>query len=167
MGADSALPAARARIKGPEATLSRNEIEPRLLFEDGQERLRTGRYGTAAVTFRTLIAVYPESPLVPSAAKALRHAEELEQVQSNTRIVRSLRFENMAAVEVEEIRQRFEEREIDLELEKPCTDKTLAEAKAVLAELLSERGLTALRVEVHTRELAPRSVEVTFRGVAL
>src|SRR5579863_9944177 len=84
------LPAARRTLealvntfpKSVEAVGAQNAIDAVLLYEDGQARLRSGRYGTASVAFQTLIAVYPESPLVPRAVEAKAAAERLEQEQS-------------------------------------------------------------------------------------
>jgi outer membrane protein assembly factor BamD (BamD/ComL family) len=150
--------------KSVEAAEAQNAIDAMLLFEDGQARLLAGKYGTARLAFQTLVVVYPESPLAPRAAEAARAADGMEQAQSKASIVRSLRFENMQGVKVQDILQRFQEREIDLEVEKPCDAKTVQEAKAVLAEFLTERGVANPRVQVSTREIPPRSVEITFRA---
>jgi hypothetical protein len=150
--------------KSVEAAEAQNVLDAALLFEDGQARLLAGKYGTASLAFQTLIAVYPESPLVPRAAEAARAAEALEQAQSKAPIVRSLRFEKMPGVKVQEILQRFQEREIELAVEKPF-DTTLAErAKSVLTELLAEKGMANPQVQVITREIPPRSIEVVFRA---
>jgi len=169
---DGKLPAARRTLgtlvntypKSAEAAEAQNAIDAMLLFEDGQARLLAGKYGTARLAFQTLIAVYPESPLVPRAAEAARSAEELEQSQSKAPIVRSLRFENMQGVKVQDILQRFQEREIDLEVEKAYDAKVVEQAKTVLTEFLAERGVANPRVQVSTREIPPRSVEITFRA---
>jgi hypothetical protein len=166
------LPAARRTLgtlvnsypRSPEAVEAQNAIDAALLFEDGQARLYAGKYGTARLAFQTLIAVYPESPLVPRAAEAARAAEELEQAQSRTPIVRSLRFENMQGVEVQDILDRFQDREIELGVEKACEPKLLEAAKTVLTQLLTERGVQDPRVQVSTREIPPRSVEIAFRA---
>jgi outer membrane protein assembly factor BamD (BamD/ComL family) len=166
------LPAARRTLetlvntypKSVEATEAQNAIDALLLFGDGQTRLRSGKYGTARLAFQTLIAVYPESPLVARAADAMEESEKLEQAQSNARIVRSLRFEGMPAVTVEQILQRFQDREIDLAVERPANARMLEEAKTALTELLVERGVANPKVEVSTREIPPRSLEVTFRA---
>jgi len=163
IAADPALPDAHARSKNLEPMPARNEIDAMLLFEDGQARLRAGKYGTAAVTFQTLIAVYPESPLVARATEALRSSEALEQAQSNSRIVRSIRFESLKGVRIHEVLERFNEREIELAVEKPATVRTMEEAKTALRELLSERGVENPRVEVESREIPPRSLEIVFR----
>ena len=150
--------------KSAQAAGARNAIEATLLFEDGQQRLLAGKYGTARLAFQTLISVYPESPLVKQAAERMRTSEKLEQAQSSAPIVRSLRFENTEGVEVQDILQRFEEREIELGVEKPYDARMLEEAKAALTELLRERGVANARVKVDTRAMAPRSIEITFRA---
>ena len=164
------LPAARRTFetlvntypKSVEAAEAQNAIDATLLFEDGQARLLAGKYGTARLAFQTLIAVYPESPLVSRAIEAARAAEGLEQAQSKAPIVRSLRFENMQGVKVQDILQRFQEREIELGVEKAYDAKVAEQAKTVLTELLAEKGVANPRVQVSTREIPPRSVEITF-----
>jgi hypothetical protein len=162
IAADPARPDVSGYRKNVEVN-ARNETDATLLFEDGQARLRSGKYGTAALAFQTLIAVYPESRLVARATDAMRTAERLEEAQSNTRTVRSLRFENLPGIRIQDVLQRFEEREIELAVEKPCNDRTLAQAKVVLTDFLAESGMPHPRVELSTRELPPRSVEIIFR----
>jgi hypothetical protein len=87
----------------------------------------------------------------------------LEQAQSKAPIVRSLRFENMQGVKVQDILQRFQEREIELGVEKACDAQLVDAAKTVLTELLEERGMSTPRVQVSMREIPPRSIELTFR----
>jgi hypothetical protein len=169
---DGKLPAARRTLstlvntypKSVEAAGAQNAIDATLLFEDGEARLLAGKYGTAGLAFQTLVAVYPESPLAPRAAEAARSAEALEQSQSKAPIVRSLNFRDMPAVSVEEILQRFQEREIELGVEQPYDAKVVERAKTALTELLEEKGVANPRVQVSTREIPPRSIEVTFRS---
>jgi tetratricopeptide (TPR) repeat protein len=149
--------------KSVEAAGAQNAIDALLLFEDGQARLLAGKYGTARLAFQTLVAVYPESPLAPRAAQAAQTAAGLEQAESKAPIVRSLRFENLQGVTVQDILQRFQEREIDLAVEKACDARMLEEAKRVLAEFLAEKGVANPLVQVSTREIPPRSIELTFR----
>jgi len=163
MIAEPATPEPRARTKSEETALARDDADATELFEDGQTRLRAGKYGTATLAFQTLLAVYPESPLAARAAAAMKTAEDLEQAQSNTRILRSLRFENLPGVTVQAVLQRFSEHEIELAVEKPCTSRVLDDAKAVLQDFLAENGVVEPRVEVASRDLPPRSLEITFR----
>ena len=67
------------------------------------------------------------------------------------------------SVSVEEILQRFQEREIELGVEQPYDAKVVERAKTALTELLEEKGVANPRVQVSTREIPPRSIEVTFR----
>ncbi|MBZ5625353.1 MAG: tetratricopeptide repeat protein [Acidobacteriia bacterium] len=149
--------------KSPQASEAQYTINATLLFEDGQARLIAGKYGTARLAFQTLIVVYPESPLVKQAADRMRMAERLEQAQSIGPTVRSLRFENTDPVKVDDIRQRLQEREIELDVEKAYDAKMVEEARRVLTELLAERGVANPRVEVSIREIPPRSVDVAFQ----
>src|SRR5690349_21238762 len=61
--------------ESPLAVRAVDEIRAIHLFEDGQARVRDGRYGSATVTFRAVAQVYPESPLAKQAEAASRNAE--------------------------------------------------------------------------------------------
>ena len=50
-----------------------------LLFQDGMERLKAGKYGTASLAFHALLSVYPESTLADRAREAMQTADRLEQ----------------------------------------------------------------------------------------
>ena len=141
---------------------ARHTVDAMLLFQDGQERLKAGKYGTAALAFHALISVYPESPLVDEAREAMRKAERMEQKREHAALVRSIRFENGGQVSVEEILERFREREVGLAVEERCHRRDVDEAKSVLAELLAERGVAHPRVEVAVRRHRARTVDVTF-----
>ena len=132
------------------------------LFEDGQERLKAGRYGTARLAFHALISVYPESPLVGQAREAMLTAERMEQRQERTALVRSIRFQKFPHLSPEEILVRFREREVGLAVEERCHRRDVDEATSVLAELLAERGVAHPRVKVAVRRHRARSVDVTF-----
>jgi len=149
--------------RSAEAGEAQSALDAMLLFEDGQARLLAGKYGTAQLAFRTLVSVYPESPLVERSMAAMRESERLEEAQSSAPTIRSLQFKNTHGVKVEDILQRFREREIELGVEQVCKPEVLGEAKAALTEFLVERGVANPRVEVSNREVSPRSIEVTFR----
>jgi len=133
-----------------------------LLFLDGQERLKAGKYGTARLAFHALISVYPESPLVEQAREAMLTAERREQRQEHAAMLRSIRFDNARQVSAEEILDRFREREVGLAVEERCHRSDLDEAKSVLAELLAERGVAHPRVKVAVHRHRARSVDLTF-----
>ena len=145
-----------------ETTSLCDTINATVLYENAQQRLKAGKYGTASVTFRTLISVYPESPLATQAAEGLRMAEEME-AQSGGPVIRSLRFEHVQPLRRQDVLERFEEREAGLGVERHYDLKAVEEAKTILAELLAERGVTKAKVRVHAREIAPHGVEVTLR----
>ena len=131
-----------------------------VLFVEGVDRMAKGQYGTARVTFQTLISVYPESALLPLAKEALERAEVLES--ESMRTVQELRFHNLKHVSEQEILQRFQEREVGLELRAPYDPQDVQQARDVLAEMLKERGIKNPRVEAKTHFLASRSVAVVF-----
>jgi hypothetical protein len=159
--ADSTQTFVKIYPKSTQATAAEQATDAASLFEDAQARLIAGKYGTARLAFQTLVTVYPESPLVKSATAGIRVAEQLEETHGPPKL-RSLRFEYTRPVKVEEILQRFEEREVALSVEQPYESKAAEEAKSVLTELLIERGVRNPRVEVKTRNVAPRKIDVTF-----
>jgi len=144
------------------ATPARHTVDAMLLFEDGQERLKAGKYGTARLAFHALISVYPESPLAEQAREAMRKAERMEERRERASLVHSIRFENARKVSQEEILDRFREREVGIAVEQRCHRRDVDEAKSVLAELLAERGVAHPRVKVAVRRHRARSVDVTF-----
>ena len=134
-----------------------------LLFEDGWQRLKAGRYGTAGLAFHTLISVYPESPLAGQARQAMLAAERLEERREHTARVRSIRFQKLPQLSREEILDRFRQREVPLAVEEPCHRADVEEARSILAELLAERGVAHPRVKAVVRRRRARSLDVTFR----
>jgi hypothetical protein len=78
-------------------------------------------------------------------------------------VVRSIRFEDFQKVSVEEIRERLNEREVRLSLERPYRPEYAEEARFYIAQLLAERGRPNARIEIATKVVARRSVEVQFR----
>jgi Surface antigen variable number repeat len=134
-----------------------------VLFQDGMERLKAGKYGTASLAFHALLSVYPESPLADRARAAIETADRMEQKRERTTLVRSIRFENARQVSPEEILDRFREREVGLAPEERCQRKDVREARDVLAELLEERGITRPRVDVAVRRHRAGTVDISFR----
>src|SRR5438105_3203182 len=78
-------------------------------------------------------------------------------------VVRSLRFENFKKVPVKEIVQRLNEREVRLAVAKPYRLDDAEEARRYIAELLAEKGKPNARIEVATKVVGPRRVEVRFK----
>lgn len=161
--ASGAEPELRLPAQSREAEQAKQTLDAILLFEDGQARLHAGKYGTAALAFQTLIAVYPESPLVPQATEALRIAERREAQHLHARTLRSLRFENLTGVNEQEVLERFAEREIELAVQKSCDTRMVAQARSALTELLAERGMANAHVEIRTRDISRGGIEITFK----
>jgi hypothetical protein len=81
----------------------------------------------------------------------------------NQVMVRSIRFEHFKRVPVADILDRLKEREVRLRVERPYRPEDAEEARNYIAELLAEKGKPDARIEIATRAVAPRSVEVRFK----
>lgn len=77
-------------------------------------------------------------------------------------MVRSIKYENFRGITVREILGRFDERHVNLKVETRFDQKEVDHAKAVLSELLAERGRPNARVKVDVAAIPPRSVGITF-----
>jgi hypothetical protein len=78
-------------------------------------------------------------------------------------VVRALKFEHFKNVPVSEILDRLKEREVRLAVEKPFRPDDAEEARRYIGELLAEKGRPNARIEIATKVVAPRRVEVRFR----
>jgi outer membrane protein assembly factor BamA len=78
-------------------------------------------------------------------------------------VVRSIRFEHFKKVPVTEIVERLNEREVRLAVERPYHPEDAEQARHFIEELLAEKGKPNARIEVATKAVAPRRVEVRFR----
>jgi hypothetical protein len=150
--------------ESPLALRARDEVGAIYLFEDGQARVRDGRYGSAAVTFRTIAQVYPESPLARQAEAAGRSAERKEE-QTGGPIVRSLTFRNTGPVTAAEILDRFKEREVGLAVEQSYRTEDIDYARQVIAELMAEKGVqnADVRADIHAASNNRVKIEFTVR----
>ena len=81
-------------------------------------------------------------------------------------VVRSLQFMNFEPIPVSEILQRLKEKDVKLSTERAYDPQEVDAAKTVLESLLVERGKSGFRVNVTTRTVPPRSLEITFTAVA-
>jgi hypothetical protein len=156
------LAAATPPALAAEAENTRDAVEAARLFDEGQAMLRAGRYGAAAVTFRTLLYVYPESSLAGRARVALHQSEDLEAQAPR---VRSVRFEIPRGLSLEEIRACFAAREVALAVEQPYEPRDVERARLALQDLLASKGRPAVvKAAVHTvrRGTDRESVEVLF-----
>jgi hypothetical protein len=134
----------------PLATRARDEMGAIHLFEDGQARVRDGRYGSATVTFRAVAQVYPESPLAKQAEAASRSAERKEE-HTGGPTIRSIGFRNLSPLTPAQILDRFAEREVGLATGQTYRSEDLDEARKIIAELLAEISISTadIRAEVH------------------
>ena len=78
-------------------------------------------------------------------------------------VVRAIRFEHFKKVPVTEILDRLNEREVRLAVERPYRLEDAEQARRCIAELLAEKGKPNARIEIATRVVAPRRVEVRFK----
>lgn len=144
----------------PLALQAKGAIDATMLYEEGQTRTKAGKYETARLAFETLIAVYPENPLVERAKAALTTLAEKEK--GSHMVVKAMEFRDMHAVPVEVIRAAMAEREVRLSEGKPYRTRDIEQAKTVIEEVLSERGVQNIRVEAQTRAVRPDAVDVIF-----
>jgi hypothetical protein len=147
--------------ESPLAARARDEIGAIHLFEDGQARVRDGRYGSATVTFRTVAQVYPESPLARQAEAAGRSAERREE-QTAGPIVRSLTFRNTGPVTPGEILERLKEREVGLVVEQSLHPEDIDQAREVIVEIMAEKGIPNADVHAELRAASKNRVGIEF-----
>jgi outer membrane protein assembly factor BamA len=134
-----------------------------LLLEDARRRLAYGKTGTAELALETLIAVYPESSLVPQAREELRRIhEQQEQARASAPVVRSVVYERVRRVSAQQITERLRQREVRLEVEAPYDLQDVEEARKVVEDFLHEKGIPSARVVADVRPVPPHSVEVRF-----
>ncbi|MEI9971561.1 MAG: POTRA domain-containing protein [Ignavibacteriota bacterium] len=144
----------------PLALQAKGAIDATLLFEEGQARMKGGKYETARLAFETLTAVYPDNPLVSRAKSAV---EAIDGKEKSTRpVVKSMEFRDVDVVPVDEIRAAMNAREVRLSVGQPCRSKDVQQAKEALEEILAEKGLTHVRVEAQTHAVPPDAVAVVF-----
>lgn len=130
------------------------------LYEEGQQRVRDGRYDTARVTFQTLIAVYPQSPFARQAAIAIRESLETERARSIRLTVRSVHIRKTGRLSEREIRRSFDECEVRLAPGRPYDPRDVEQARAALAEILVANGIAQPQIKTEARAIRRHSVAV-------
>lgn len=80
-------------------------------------------------------------------------------------VIRSIKFADFQNVSTAEILDRLNEREVRLAIEKPYRPEDAQEARRYIAQLLAEKGRPDARIEIATKVVAKKSVEVEFRLV--
>jgi outer membrane protein assembly factor BamA len=78
-------------------------------------------------------------------------------------VVRSISFDHFKKVPVSEILDRLKEREVRLSVEHPYRPEDAEEARNYIAQLLAEKGKPNARIEIATKVVSPRRVDVRFR----
>ena len=80
-------------------------------------------------------------------------------------LVRAIKFADFQGVTTEEILDRLNEREVRLCVEKPYRPEDAMAARDYIAQLLAEKGRPDARIEIATKIVSRRRVEVQFRLV--
>lgn len=150
--------------ESPLATRAKDEMGAIHLFEDGQARIRDGRYGPATVTFRAVAQVYPESPLAKQAEAASRVAERKEE-RTGGPVVRSIVFHHMAPATSRQILDRFGEREVGLGVEQTYRTEDVDHARRVIAGLMAEKGVRNVDIRAEIHPLSNNRVKIVFTAV--
>lgn len=150
--------------QSPLALRARDEMWAIHLFEDGQARVRDGRYGPATVTFRAVAQVYPESPLAKQAEAASRVAERKEG-RTGGPVVRSIAFQHLAPATTRQILDRFGEQEVALAVEQTYRPEDLENARRAIAGLLAEEGVRNPDVRIEVHPLSNNRVKIVFTAV--
>ncbi|HUD97990.1 MAG TPA: POTRA domain-containing protein [Bryobacteraceae bacterium] len=83
-------------------------------------------------------------------------------VVSERRIVRSVRYEGLHSVTMEEVLDRFKERHVGLAVETLYDSNKVQRAAAAIKEYLAERGHPLATVATGAREIPLHSMEVVF-----
>jgi hypothetical protein len=150
--------------ESPLAIRAKDEMSAIHLFEDGQARIRDGRYGPATVTFRAVAQVYPESPLAKQAEAASRVAERKEE-RTGGPVVRSIAFHHMAPATARQILDRFGEREVGLGVEQTYRREDVDHARRAIAGLLAEKGVRNADIRAEIHPLSNNRVKIVFTAV--
>jgi outer membrane protein assembly factor BamA len=82
-----------------------------------------------------------------------------------TKVVRSVKFENFKGVSNEQAMHRLKDRGVRIMVEQLYEPQQVEAARQVLQELLEEKGRAGMEVKSEVRQIPPRSVEVTFKAV--
>jgi len=81
-------------------------------------------------------------------------------------VVRSIKFTNFEPVSLEEILRVFKDKNVKLAVERAYDPAEVAAAQSTLEQLLTEKRRTGLSVNVATRDIPPRSIEIVFSVVS-
>lgn len=89
----------------------------------------------------------------------------IAQPDTQTSVIRSLKFENFKGISMEQVTERLKDRGIRVTVEQIYDPAQIDSAKQALKELLEEKGRSNMEVTSSVRQIPPRSVEVTFKAV--
>jgi outer membrane protein assembly factor BamA len=87
------------------------------------------------------------------------------QPEVQTPVIRSVKFENFKGISADQVMSRLKDRGVRVAVEQPYEEQQVNAARKVIEELLEEKGRQGLEVTSAVRQIPPRSVEVTFKGV--
>jgi hypothetical protein len=131
------------------------------LFDEAQRYMREGRFDTGRCALETLIGVYPESPLAAQAKAAIRASYQAEKRQSVTLTVRNIEIRRLG-IPYEEIRRQFDAHEVALAKGRAYDPRDVEQARAVLADLVAEKGSPGARIRMEARAVRPHRVDIVF-----
>lgn len=87
------------------------------------------------------------------------------QNQAQTLVIRSVKYVNFKGIPAEDAANRLKSRGVRVAVEQMYEPEQVDSARAVLNELLEEKGRHGFEVKSAVRQVPPRSVEVTFTAV--
>ena len=139
-----------------ERTITRESLRPHHCLPARQDAQRRSQLVVSAMQLRQPAMLWTGMRLLPVLLFGYA-AFAQDQV-----VVRALKFEHFQGCPAKEILDRLKEREVRLAVEKPYRPDDAEEARQYIAELLAEKGRPNARIEVATKIVAPRRVEVRF-----
>lgn len=132
---------------------TKEQTDAAKLYEEGQCRMREGRFEAAEFTFHTLMRVYPESPLTKQAESAMKSAAEAQR-QFNVRLmVRRLDLRGLGVSEAD-MQKLFRDREVRLAAGRAYDPRDVEQARLMLT------GYLAAPVRAEVRTAGPHEVDV-------
>jgi hypothetical protein len=131
----------------------REQTDAVKLYEEGQFRMREGRFEAAEFTFRTLLNVYPDLPLAKLAEAAMKSAAEAQQELNVRLMVRTLDLNGLGLSDAD-MQKLFGDREVRLAAGKAFDPRDVEQARLALTNYLA----APVRAEVRTA--GPHEVDV-------
>jgi outer membrane protein assembly factor BamA len=103
--------------------------------------------------------------LVCVAAGLVSQSNSQTPQASHRAIVRSITYENLKSVTVDDILRRFKEKGITLAVERAYDPQEVAAATKVLKDFLAEQGQPDAEIKTAAEPIPPSSIAITFTVV--